>query len=163
MQAKVLNANVLKLIAIIAMTLDHLAKALYAVNRINLVACVILQMFGQITMPIMCFFIAEGYRHTRDWRKYLIRLFVFAFVSHFAFVFLFNYQDWLSFVPFAHGKWQLQTSVMWGLVWGLILIRTIDSWESEIHVRLCLVGNCPTRNLDYLRCKYSQKTPGFRR
>ena len=129
MNTKILNANALKLIAIIAMTLDHLAWALWPEDSLNGIALV-MHMLGRLTMPIMCFLIAEGYQHTRDWRKYLARLFGFAVFAHFAFVFAFYYRDPLSFLPFAHGEWQAQTSVLWGLAWGLILVRVFDtSWK----------------------------------
>ncbi len=129
METKIFNANVLKTIAIVAMTLDHLAYAFGAANGVN-TWIIMMRVFGRLTMPIMCFFIAEGYCHTRNWRKYLGRLFCFALLAHFAYVYLFSYQGPLSFIPFINGKWQSQTSVLWGLAWGLVLIRIYDSqWK----------------------------------
>lgn len=142
METKILNANALKLIAIVAMTVDHLAWALWPDNAFG-GAALVMHMFGRLTMPIMCFFVAEGYHYTRDWRKYLARLFGFALVAHFAFVFCFNYQDPWSFIPFAHGGWQEQTSVMWGLAWGLVLIRVWDTqwhWSLKWLVTLAVVA-----------------------
>ena len=45
---------------------------------------------GRLTAPIMWFFICEGYHYTRDVKKYMIRLGIFAVISHFAYCFGFG-------------------------------------------------------------------------
>lgn len=152
MKYKFLNANALKVIAIIAMTLDHVAATFITPSGgVDCYWYVVLRVIGRLTMPIMCFLIAEGYHHTRDWRKYLARLFVFALVSHFAFIYLFNYQDALSFIPFAHGEWRSQTSVMWGLAWGLILLRIHDSqWKLPLKWLATLIVIVITLPADWM-------------
>ena len=66
---KGLNANTLKVIAITAMTLDHIAWMCFpGYPRAPLP--VLLHVLGRLTCPIMCFFIAEGYHHTKNIRKY---------------------------------------------------------------------------------------------
>ena len=54
------NATTIKVIAIIAMTLDHIA---YTFVPPESTATYIMRLFGRITAPLMCFFIAEGFRH----------------------------------------------------------------------------------------------------
>ena len=69
---KKLNSNHLKLIAIIAMTIDHVADLLYP----GMPASVISNLFhviGRLTAPIMFFFICEGFYHTKDIKKYMSR------------------------------------------------------------------------------------------
>ena len=59
------NANTIKVIAILAMTIDHIAWLLfpgYPKEPLPL----LMHILGRITCPIMCYFIAEGYHHTRD-------------------------------------------------------------------------------------------------
>ena len=122
MNAKILNGNVLKLIAIVAMTLDHVAWAVWSVYDFY-AGLLVMRVIGRLTLPIMCFLIAEGFFYTRSRAKYALRLFLFAVIAHFAFMFCFNQgQGKWFFVPFLGGDWQGQTSVMWGLAWGLILL-----------------------------------------
>jgi hypothetical protein len=46
-----------------------------------------MHLFGRLTAPIMCFFIAEGYVHTTNLRKYFIRMAVFSVISGWAYGF----------------------------------------------------------------------------
>ena len=54
------NSNHLKLIAIIAMTIDHIADLLYPGMPSNIIPN-ILHIIGRLTAPIMFFFICEGF------------------------------------------------------------------------------------------------------
>ena len=65
------NANQLKLIAIIAMVVDHCAVVFVSDSSSVMW---LLRMIGRMTAPIMCFFIAEGYFHTSNLKKYMGRL-----------------------------------------------------------------------------------------
>ena len=66
---KKLNSNYLKIIAIIAMTIDHLADLLYP-NMQNNIVPIILHVIGRLTAPIMFFFICEGYYYTKNLKIY---------------------------------------------------------------------------------------------
>ena len=55
-----LNANTLKLIAVLAMVLDHAATVFLADTA---PAALFFHAVGQIAAPIMCFFVAEGYAY----------------------------------------------------------------------------------------------------
>lgn len=80
------NATQLKYIAIIAMTIDHLAWLLYP-GLVREVVPVAMHIIGRLTAPIMWYFIAEGCYYTKNIKKYFLRLMGFAIVSHFAFCF----------------------------------------------------------------------------
>lgn len=56
-----LTANNLKVLAIISMTVDHIAFLF--VDQHSLLYY-FMRMFGRLTAPIMAFFIAEGFQHT---------------------------------------------------------------------------------------------------
>ena len=143
---KTLDANKLKLIAIIAMTLDHIACLLFSGYSDGALP-VVMHIIGRLTCPIMCYFIAEGYYHTRNIRKYTFRLFLFAVISHFAYIFASNdFVDARSFIPFYFGRILNQTSVMWPLAWGLVMLRVANSerftqlQKTLLVILICLVS-----------------------
>lgn len=80
-----LNADVIKYIAIIAMLIDHIAGAFVEFHS---VPGQIMHVFGRITAPIMSFFIAEGFYHTKNIKRYVLRLAIFALISWFPFVYM---------------------------------------------------------------------------
>ncbi|MGE4213640.1 MAG: TraX family protein [Anaerotignaceae bacterium] len=121
-----LNSNQLKVIAIIAMTIDHLTSVIfpnYPTNPIILV----LHIIGRLTAPIMWFFIAEGYHYTHNLKEYAFRLFAFAIVSHFAYNFAFG----IPFIPFQTSVFN-QTSVIWPLAWGLVALAVSESENPKL-------------------------------
>lgn len=147
---KGLNSNALKTIAVIAMTVDHIAWLLFP-NYPHEFLPVLLHIIGRLTCPIMCYFIAEGYHYTRDVRKYTVRLFVFALISHFAYIFASaDYVDIKSFIPFYYGNILNQTSVIWSLAWGLVMLRVVNSekiqkqWVKTLLVLLICVVTFPS-------------------
>lgn len=126
-----LSANALKLIAIGAMTADHLVWTL--VPGYSCVWWVLLVHFaGRVTAPIMWFFIAEGYHHTRSVKKYALRLFGLAFVSHFAYLFCFG-------IPLVPKSVFNGTGVVWSLAWGLVLLWVNDQERIRPWVKMLLI------------------------
>ena len=79
-EKKPLSSNAIKLIAIAAMTVDHIAWAVFPGYPKEFLP-LLMHLIGRITCPIMCYCIAEGYHYTRNIRKYTARLFVFALIS----------------------------------------------------------------------------------
>ncbi len=125
-----LNANMLKVIAIIAMTIDHLAwMNISTYSQAETPLQIALHCIGRLTAPIMIFFAAEGYHYTHSFRKYLGRMALLSIISHFAFCF-FNMS---GFNPFQNLVFNA-TSVIWPLMWGLILLKV---WVMDyLHVAL---------------------------
>ena len=142
----ILNSNVIKIIAIIAMTIDHIAWCVFPGYSAEPLP-VILHIIGRLTCPIMCYFIAEGYHYTKDVDKYTKRLFVFAIISHFAYIFMYSgLGDWKAFIPFYYGDILNQTSVMWSLAWGLVMLRVAYSEKIKDNIKpifiilICLIS-----------------------
>lgn len=74
----------LKIIAIVAMFCDHFGDAFFGqFSFLNLI--------GRMAFPIFAFQISEGYTHTKNLRKYFIRLGIFAIISQIPFS-LFSYK-----------------------------------------------------------------------
>ena len=140
---RTLDSNSIKLIAIIAMTVDHIAWLLFPGYPQQWLP-VTLHVIGRITCPVMCYFVAEGYHHTKDIARYTRRMFVFAVISHFAYVFASgNFVDWKSFIPFYYGEILNQTSVMWPLAWGLVMLRIAQSERIKEQVKpILILGIC---------------------
>ena len=136
---KLLNSNKIKLIAILAMTVDHIAWLIFPGYDTGVIPIVI-HIIGRLTCPIMCYFIAEGYHYTKNINKYTFRLFAFSFISHFAYIFASSdFVDWKSFIPFYYGDILNQTSVMWSLAWGLVMLRVVNSERMKASIKIILV------------------------
>lgn len=140
------DSNIIKLIAIAAMTVDHIAWAVFPGYPKELLP-LLMHLIGRITCPVMCYFIAEGFHYTRNVRKYTARLFIFALISHFCYIYASTeYVDWHSFVPFYYGGILNQTSVMWSLAWGLVMLRAAYSEKLSntakplVIILICLVS-----------------------
>ncbi len=92
---KGISGSTLKLIAIIAMFIDHTGAIIVermiltaGAGETNLAMMVklgtldmILRLTGRLGFPIFCYLLIEGFQHTRNVWKYAGRLFLFALVS----------------------------------------------------------------------------------
>jgi len=98
------DAFTLKMIAIVAMTINHVPHLFmaYMPYWVRLVMISI----GGLSFPIFAFLVVESYRHTRSVKKYLVRIFAFALISTPFFV--------LSFMP--------TTNVFFVIFAGVLLI-----------------------------------------
>ena len=78
-----MSSLILKIIALVAMTMDHTGKVLFFDNTI-------LINIGRIAFPLFAFQIVEGYHHTKNIKKYLFRLFLVAIIAQIPFGYLFG-------------------------------------------------------------------------
>lgn len=128
-----ISADLLKLIAVAAMVIDHIAWAFVPFGSVLGQA---MHIIGRITAPVMCFMVAEGYAYTRDSVKYAKRLGLFAVIAH------------IPYIYFESGGFPVihQTSVMFTLFLGLVALIVRDSPKYEIAVKnmilliICLVA-----------------------
>ena len=125
---KGLTSNEIKLLALAAMTIDHIVWLLYPGCQHNLWV-IFLHLIGRLTAPIMWFFMAEGFHYTRNPRKYALRLFLFAIVSHFAY----NLAGGLPLIP--NGMFN-QTSVMWPLAWSVMVMMVYAEEKYPLWAKL---------------------------
>lgn len=114
----------LKTVALLSMLWDHLtyvwplamtAETLFFPDAAETVpALLVLQRatdyIGRIAAPIFLFSIANGYRHTRNFKKYALRLLVFACLAEYPYYLLFGF----------HGN------IMFTLLLGLLTLRLMD-------------------------------------
>ena len=74
-----MSSFVLKIIAIVTMFIDHIGYAIFGnFSFFNYI--------GRIAFPIFAFQISEGYIHTKNLKKYFLRLFIFALISQIPFM-----------------------------------------------------------------------------
>ncbi len=130
----------LKIIACISMFIDHLGHAVFPGQ-------VWMRYVGRLAFPIYCFLLTEGYYHTRDVRKYLMRLFAFGIISEIPFDLVLN------------GGWYVPKSqnVYFTLFLGLLMLYIID-WSNSILIQGLAVISimCIAQ---YIHCDY--RYPGI--
>ena len=102
-----LNRNQLKYLVIVAMLIDHIAWAF--VPTVSVLGFV-MHFIGRLTGPTMAFFLVEGFEHTRDRKKYLMRLGIFALIS------------WIPFSLFEVGRITYFFGVIYTLFLGLVAL-----------------------------------------
>ena len=73
-----LNATALKIIAAVIMVIDHTGYMFFP-------KLIWIRKIGRLAFPIFAFFIAEGFFYTKDRRRYLLRMLLFAFISELPF------------------------------------------------------------------------------
>lgn len=142
-----LSGNALKVIAIIAMTIDHLAwMGIETYSQAEVSSQIFLHSIGRLTAPIMIFFVAEGYHHTHNFSKYLMRMLTLAIVSHFAFC----YFNMSGFNPLNNLIFNA-TSIAWPLMWGLIFLKIwdMDNLEIWLKILITIVGCILTVTSDW--------------
>ena len=131
-----LTSNELKIIAISCMLFQHIAITLLDCSS---VLGQILYQSGRLTAPIICFFVAEGYYHTSNLKKYGLRLFGAAVISHIPHALAFGFDP----LDVLHA-----TSIMWPLLLGLIALAVckdarFPKWSKWVISILCCVFAYP--------------------
>lgn len=103
-----MSAFVLKIIAMLTMTCDHLSYLIFGKFSF-------LNYIGRIAFPIFSYQITEGYIYTSNLKKYFFRLLVFAIISQIPFM--------LFISSYSNG---LQLNVFFTLLIGLLSITIFD-------------------------------------
>ena len=109
-----MNSFVLKIVAIVTMFIDHIGYAIFGkFSFFNYI--------GRIAFPIFAFQISEGYSHTKNLKKYFLRLFIFAIVSQIPF---------MLFSKIISNDFTL--NIFFTLLLGLISIYMYDKYKYKI-------------------------------
>lgn len=108
-----LTASQLKVIAILAMLIDHIATVfVYWRSPLGIT----MHFIGRITGPVMFYFMVEGYHHTKNINRYTIRLALFAIVSYIPYIYCMDRQ-----MPNQTNFYHL--NVIYTLCIGLLVLR----------------------------------------
>ena len=118
----------LKLIAIVAMTIDHVA---WGGVEFYSFPGQIMHIIGRLTIPIMCFGIVQGYLHTRNLRNYALRLLVFGVVSA------------VPFYMFFGDMYGGRQNIIIDLLIGLMTLMVVgDERNTKSTKIVCVTGLC---------------------
>lgn len=88
-KALVLSSFILKIIAILTMTLDHVGLIIEMSNPANMALIQLASIFrllGRLSFPLFIFMIVEGVIHTKNIKKYFLRLGILAAIISLFFI-----------------------------------------------------------------------------
>ena len=111
-----MNSFVLKIIACVCMFCDHFGDVIFG-------STTWLNFIGRVAFPIFCFQIVQGYIHTHDVKKYILRLSLFALISQVPFTLFYR----VVFDSFA-------INVIFTLLFGLFAILIYDKYNKFVGV-----------------------------
>lgn len=88
-ETRVFSGSALKAIAVVSMIIDHvgfvlvqrMAAGYWQIMGTKLTLYSLMRCVGRLAFPIYCFLLVEGFVHTRDRRRYGLRLLAFAAIS----------------------------------------------------------------------------------
>lgn len=129
---KLITATEIKFLAMALMLLDHIWALLFS-------GYLWVDYIGRLAFPLFAFGIVEGFKHTSNFKKYALRLFVFAIISEIPFNFMYNSS---LIYPF-------HQNVIFTLLFGLLIIRFVDNikiqykdrnWKKVLKNTLGIIG-----------------------
>ncbi len=122
---RALSGSALKLIAMTAMVIDHVAFIFFFNKPEYSISYELMRTIGRISFPVFAFLVVEGYFHTHDFGRYAKRLLLFAIITE---------------IP-----WQLinhdgSHNVLFTLLAGLFVLYMIEHWHTtNINIFLLAV------------------------
>lgn len=130
----------IKIIAVICMTIDHICKlvpsAIGTAPYITLTTpwfsitiTAMISLLGRIAFPLFAFCLSEGCRHTKDFEKYLRRLFLFAAISEIPFDYMF----------FGRTVYLWHQNVMWTFFLSVLAVYLYNSLKRNSFLALFAV------------------------
>jgi hypothetical protein len=129
-----ISANTLKIIAITAMTLDHIALVFLPADSMMYF---LMRFIGRTTAPVLTFLLVEGFHHTRNRRKYIGRLAAFAVISQPAYYIMVYGRH-----PSNAVELLLNWNVMYTFAVSLLMLMAVESRRINVYVKAVLTGLC---------------------
>lgn len=153
-----ITGSTLKIIALVTMLIDHIAAALlermissgwigayqghgniFADNII--IIYIVMRFIGRLGFPLFIFLLVEGFEHTRNKYKYLVRLSVFALISEIPFDIAFNLdcREVLSgkIIEFTYQNVFFTLAI--GLLVLICIFRVEQSDMNSVLKRICMI------------------------
>ena len=120
---KVINSNVLKILAVLLMVIDHVGGAIFTGNQV-------LRMIGRLSFPIFAFLIAEGAANTSNLSRYKKRLFIFAILSEIPYDLVFYNKVFFLYAQ----------NIMFTLLLGVLCINEMEKLKNNYEVKVTVVS-----------------------
>lgn len=128
-----LDTGLLKLAAVVSMLVDHIGGAFFPEAGV-------FRWAGRLAFPLFCYCMTVGLLYTRDIKRYLGRLAVFALVSQPFYVLAFHPRDWMTDMNWAN--WNIFFTLFLSLLamygfkerkWWLFLgaLFTVSWWNFD--------------------------------
>jgi len=118
-----LNAFTLRIVAITSMALSHIVLVLWEVLPMELV--IPLYALRGITFPLMAFFVTEGFKHTSNIKKYMLRLLIFAVIAQIPYMLAFGFG--------------FTFNIVFAILLGLCCLALYDKWYVREQKRALFV------------------------
>ncbi len=137
---QIFSGSMLKLIALLAMIIDHAAytfqpqfpildETLFNLGSVAITPYFIMRRIGRLAFPIFCFLIAEGIAHTKDIRQYGTRLLVFALLSELPYNLLMTHNWFYAY----------KQNVFFTLFLGVLMVYIYENVSTQWKKWLCMV------------------------
>ena len=138
-----INSNMLKTIALIAMVIDHIG--FYFSPALATPIYTICRYIGRIAMPIFVYLLVQGFFHTKSFKKYVIRLSIFAIITQILITILMFIN--VKFVPNYTVAKQVYTNgnILFTFVISIIILKLlyeeilIKKWDYNKNLSLKII------------------------
>lgn len=120
---KGLNRTQLKMVAICAMVCDHVA---WGFVEFWSPLGQIMHIIGRFTIPIMCFFVAEGFRHTSSRSGYIKRMTLFSVITM------------IPFYLFFGDMYEYRQNIIFDYLLGVLLLATLENKRFHVWHKVVL-------------------------
>ena len=124
-----LDTNLIKIVALISMTFDHVGNAFFPEYPV-------FRWIGRIAFPLFCYCLTVGMLYTHDIKKYVLRLSAFALISQPFWILAFNSDDiignifnlniFFTLIVSLLATWGFKEKKWWLFIIGLILLNVIN-------------------------------------
>ena len=124
-----MNSFQLKVIACILMAIDHIGVIVYPDSDVY-------RIIGRLSFPIFAFLLTEGYTHTKNLKKYFVRLFIFAVIPQIPYSIAFGMGILNIFFTLFFGMLAILVDdkiknpyKKWGIILGIIALSEITKMD----------------------------------
>lgn len=122
----------LKLVALITMVIDHIGLVFSEAVAVPLFSGQIVYLMratGRVAFPLYAFLLVEGFRHTRDWRRYALRLLGLGVLSQIPYAFTTN--AWIKFSEMPQWRRVTDLNILFTLALGVLMLAFLSTKRFE--------------------------------